>query len=317
MADTRERRTDLEAIPYKRPQMLTPTLFPMLPRAQRQGVIYYQDYAADPSAQTGRTAGTAPTTTLVADAQTTFNLENDEFIKRMEIPDGDIAGLGGLDKAQMVAARRGMRAVGNSVEALTAANILANASVTYVDILASLIDAVGVGYETLADRAEGRVALVCSHRIFNRIKQYDEVVERMKFTGVLPASVNDVRGISAAQLSAALGVDDVLVGPTALWYTASAAYQDRAALVVIPDGDMEPTEDLQVGRTLWFMPDGGTPAVDPALFEIHSFFSDTELSEMVDVRAYAEQHVFNAELIYGLDGIDAENTVTTTTTTTT
>ena len=305
MADTRTRRPDLEALPYARPSYLTNMIFPILPRAMRQGTLYFQDLLADVAAQTGRTAGTAPTSHLLADAQTTYNLENDEFIDREKVPDGDIAGLGGLDAAQQKGARKGKRSVGNAVEDLTVANVLANGSVTYTDIGTSLLAAIGVGFDTLADlEGGGKIALVCSSRVFNLIKRYTEVVDRMKYTGVIAGSVTDVRGVSAMQLGACLNVDTILVGNNEQWYTQSETYQDRAALVKLPEEGTEPDEVVQVGRTLWFSATGAMPS-DDALFECHTWYSDADLSELVDVRAYAEQHVLNAEHIYGLDGIDA------------
>lgn len=303
--DTRTRRTDLEQAEYKAPGYLTPVLFPLLPRAMRQGTLYYNDIIADIAAQTGRVAGAAPTENTIADAKTTYNLENDEFIDREKVPDGDIAGLGGLMAAQMKAARKGKRAVGEAIEDLTVANILANGSVSYVDIGSSLIAAVSLGYDVLSDYAEGEIALCLSSRLFNLIKRYDEVITRMQFTGILPGSVRDVRGISAAQLASVLNVDRILVGPNGAWYDQSATYQDRAALVVLPDAAPGPDEVIQVGRTLWFSADGNTPAAE-SMFEVHTWYSEDKVSEMCDVRAYAEQHVLNTELIYGLDGIDSD-----------
>ena len=306
MADSRTPRPDLAALEYTRPIFLTDRIFPMLPRAMRQGVVYWQDIQTDVAAQTGRTAGTAPTTNLIADAKTAFNLENDEFIDREEVPDGDIAGLGGLDAAQQVAARRGKRAVGNAIEDLTVANVLANGSATYTDIGSSLVAAAQLGYDVLQDYpGSGPIALCVSSRVFSLIKRYEEVVDRFKFTGVLPAAGRDVRNISADQLAAALGVDLVLVGNNTQWYTQSATYYARGALVKLPVQGVDPVEEPQAGRTLWFSADGGTPAGD-ALFECHSWFSELKLSEMVDVRAYAEQKVFNVEHIYGLAGLDTD-----------
>lgn len=306
MADSRTRRPDLEALPVaQRPGFITDMIFPMLPRAMRQGTLYFQDIQSDVSAQTGRVAGTAPTTNLIADAQTTYNLENDEFIDREEIPDGDIAGLGGLDAAQQVGARRGKRAVGNAVEDLTAANILANGSVSYTDIGSSYVGAVADAYDTLQDYpGDGLVVLVTSSKLFNLVKRYTDVIDRMKYTGVIPASANVVRNLSAEQLAIALGVDGVLIGNNTQWYSQSVTYQDRQALVKIPMDKMtDPIEDVQVGRTAWFSATGSVPAA-PELYECHTWYSEEQLSEMVDVRAYAEQHVLNVELIAGLDGID-------------
>ena len=314
--DTRTRRPDLERLPYKAPNYLTPQIFPFLPRAMKQGVLYYADIQTETAAETGRSGGTAPTAVNLSDAHTTYDLDTDEFIKRMGIPDAEIPGFGGLDAAQQVAARKGKRSVGLAIEDLTVANVLANASVTYVDILNSLIGAVDLGRDTLMDRADGQIAFVCSSRIFNRIKRYDTIIDRMKFTGVMASGIRDVRSISAAQLAAALNVDAILVGPNSEWYDDDADYQDRAALMVLPDPSAEPIEELQAGRTVWFSADGIAVSAD-TMFEIHSYYSDNLLSEQVDVRAYAEQHMLNTELIYGLDGIDEDNTVTTTTTTTT
>ena len=305
MADTRTRRPDLEAAEYKAPSYLTPMVFPMLPRAMRQGTLYFQDILADIAAQTGRTAGNAPTENTIADANTTYNLENDEFIDREKIPDGDIAGLGGLDMAQMKAARKGKRAVGEAIEDLTVANLLANGSVSYVDIASSFLAAVDLGRDTLQDYAEGRIALCLSQRLFSLVKRYDEVIERMKFTGVIASGLTDVRSISQMQLAAALNLDLVMTGPNTAWYDQSATYQDRAALVVLPDMNAGPDEELQAGRTLWFSATGAMPTAE-AMFEVHTWYSEDKVSEMCDVRAYAEQKVLNAELIYGLDGLDTD-----------
>jgi len=283
---------------------LSDRIFPILPKAMRQGTQYYQDILTDVVAQTGRVAGTAPTTNLVADEKTTFNLENDEFIDREEIPDGDIAGLGGLDAAQHKAARKAKRAVGNAVEDLTAANVLANGSVTYTDIGTSLIRAIGLGKDTIMDReGAGRIALVISSRLFHLIKTYTEIKTAMAYTGVPITDLADVRGIRPSQVAAALDVDEILIGNNTQWYNQSATYQSRAALVALPDPNIEPDEVCQVGRTLWFSPSGLVPS-EPQLYEVHTWFSETELSEMCDARAYAEQHLFNVEHIYGLAGVD-------------
>lgn len=302
---TRLRRPDLEALPIaQRPFYATDKIFPLLPKAMRQGTLYYSDIIADVSAQTGRTAGNAPTENTISDQQTTFNLENDEFIDREKIPDGDIAGLGGLDAAQQKAARKGKRAVGNAIEDLTVANILANGSVSYTDVGTNLVRAVGLGKSNLMDyEGVNRIALCISKRLFDLIKTIDEIKTVMAYTGVPLTTLQDVRGVSPNQVAGALGVDEILIGNNTQWYSESATYQDRAALVALPDPGMEPDETVQVGRTLWFSATGSIPAAEN-LYEVHTWESEEKLSQMCDVRAYAEQHVLNTELIYGLDGID-------------
>lgn len=309
MADTRQHRPDLERLPVaQRPGYITGRLFPMLPKGSRQGTQYYSDIEADVAAQTGRSAGTAPNQETLSDQKTTFNLEDDEFIKRIEVPDDDIAGLGGLNPAQQKAARKGKRSVGNAIEDLTASNVLDNASVSYNDIGSSIIDAVTEGMGTVMDyEGDGPVALVISFKLFHLIKRYTEIKDAMAYTGVPTSTLRDVRGVRPNQVAAALGVDEVILGNNTQWYSQSATYQDRAAVVKLPEPSMEPDEDVQVGRTLWFSPTGLMPQTGQ-LYEVHAWYSEDEISEMVDVRAYAEQKVFNDELIYGLSGIDGELT---------
>jgi len=308
------RRPDLERLPYKAPRYLTPMLFPLMGRLVKQGTVYYQDIVADSAAQTGRTSGDAPTAQKLTDQHTTFDLDDDEFIDRINIPAQEIAGLGGLQRAQQKGARVAKRNVATAVEDLTVANILGNASANKRDILDSLLDAVDIARDYVMDRVPGRIALVCSQRIFSRIKRYDAVIERMKFTGVLASGSRDVRSISALQMASVLDLDEVLVGPNSEWYDDDTDYQDRAAIVALPDPMVDPDEEIQIGRTIAFSP---LDAEFNDLFQIETFYSDDLRSEVLDAQIFAEQKVFNPEGIYILDGIDEGNSTMTTTTTTT
>lgn len=303
--DSRTRRPDLEALPIaQRPFYVTERILPLLPKAVRQGTQYYSEIQSDVSAESDRTAGEAPNENTISDQKTTFDLENEEFIDREKIPDCEIAGLGGLDAAQMKGARKGKRAVGSEVEKLTAANILANGNVTYTDIGSSLIRTVGQRRDVLLDlEGVNSIALVISSRLFHMIKTYKEIKESMAFTGVPITTLQDVRGVRPNQVAATLGVDEIIVANNTQWYNESATYEDRAALVALPDASVEPDEIVQVGRTLWFSATGIVPAAED-LYEVHTWYSDEKLSEMCDVRAYAEQHMFNDDLIEGLSGID-------------
>lgn len=223
----------------------------------------------------------------------------------------------------MVAARTGKRSVGVAVEDLTVANVLASGSSPVRDILTTLIGAVEIAKDTVIDAASsggasGKVVLVCSSKIFGIVKRYSEIISRMKHTGIIAGGTNDVRGVSAMQLAACLNLDGVLVGPNSEWYDDETTYQDRAAVMVLPDPNVEPVEEAQAGRTVWFSPaDGGPPTGEETLFTCESYYSDDLRSEVVDTQAYAEQMLMNPELIYVLKGIDEGNTVVTSTTTTT
>jgi len=74
-----ERRPDLEAAPFKAPSYITQQIFPSLFRAVRQGVLYWRDIVADSAAQTGRTAGAAPTAQTIND-QTGVAVSNNNTV---------------------------------------------------------------------------------------------------------------------------------------------------------------------------------------------------------------------------------------------
>jgi len=304
-------RPDLAAMPAAYPNYLTPVLLPFQPVKQKTGTAYYDDIQADTTAQTGRTITDSPDSFAVASSKVSFDLDQSkEFIKDAQIPDSEITLLGGLDKAEAKGARKGKRAVMASLEALTAAKVLNNGASPVRDILGSVIAAIQLAKQVVADYAEGRVAVVGSQYVLDRLKRYPEVVDRMKFTGVLIGAVRDVRSISNDQLAAALDVDVVLGGRKSVWYDASAVYQDRLAVMVLPDPQFDPDETIQFGRTLVFPVEGAGDNI-----EVTTFPTDRPPANWVRARAYAEQHLFNPEACYILKGIDDGNAVTTSTTT--
>ena len=306
-----DRRPDLEAQSYKTPGFIGMRLFPALKRMVKAGTIYFQDIVSDGSAQTDRTLASAPTATAIASASTTWSMA--EKIKRYKIDQSEIEQLGGLDNAQQKAARLGKRAVMGAVEALAIAATFGDQSnITTVDILDSFLKTLDVAKETIQDYADGTLALFGARRIIGRLKRYDEVVERMKFTGVLPGSVRDVRSISDQQLAAALGVDEILAGPsTGYWLGGSNAYDGVLGLAVLPDPNTDPDEEIQIGRTL-AMPVPVDGSADN-IFQVETYYSDDLRSEVCDTVAWISLEVFNKEPIYLMTGIDEENAVTTTT----
>lgn len=308
------KRPDLEAAPFKEPMLIHKYLFPYYNREVKAGTLYYQDIVTDATigtAITNRTLGDAPTAVRIDSASTTWALT--EKIKRIKVDRSEIDQLGGLLPAQMKAARAGKRVVGNDLEAAAIAATFGDAAnlAGEVDILTTFLGASDTAKETIMDNAYGQVAMFGAYKVTNRLKRYDEVVERMKFTGVLLGNVRDVRSVSDDQLAAAIGVDMVLSAPSTAsasgWLGASSAYDGYLGLAVLPDPSVDPDEDIQFGRTLSF--NAGT---NGELFEVESYYSDDLRSEVVDVTAWTNLIALNKECAYVLKGIDEENTVTTT-----
>lgn len=302
-------RPDLAALTYKAPPMIGGILYPALTRRVKQGVIYWRDIVADPTAATSRTLGAAPSATLLSDAKTAFNLEGDEYIHRHKVDSSTITGYGGLDAAQQVMARLGKRAVMNKHEAAVVAATFG--AITPVDITTSFLAALDVGKRSIEDYgADGRIALFGAQNVINRLKRYNEVVERMSFTGVPIGNQRDVRSISDDVLAAALGVDVVIPGPNTIWLGSGSVYDGYLGLAVIANPDAEPVEELQFGRTVTMPVDAGANAGN--IFEVLTYYSDDLRSEVVDVAAWMELHTYNVELMYVFSGVDEENAVTTT-----
>ena len=301
------RRPDLEALPYKAPSFIASTILPFLPKMVKAGTQYYQDILSDVSAQTDRTLAEAPTATAIASASTTFNLSGDEKIHRAKIDASEIEQLGGLDRAQQKAARKGKRAVMKAVEDAVVTATFGGTGFSTRDILNSFDNAIKLAKEQIQDYADGRVALFGARRIVDRLKRYSEITAKMIYTGMVNSDqARDVRNISDDILAGAIGVDIVLAGPSTEWLGAASAYDGYLGLCILPDGNVEPDEEIQLGRI---------PILDLGNGQnmmVESFFSDDLKSEVVDTSLWAEVLMFNREACYILKGVDESNTVTTT-----
>jgi hypothetical protein len=286
-------------------------LMPALARQVKAGTVYFMDYDAGGSVQTDRTLATAPTANSMTSSSTTWTMA--EKIYRAKIDQSEIEQLGGLDSAQMKAARVGKRAVMGAIETLVVTATMGSAATKY-NILNSALKYIGIAKETVLDYAEGRVALFGQRRTIERLKRYTEIATRMTFSGVIPRDMRDVRSISDEQLAAAVGVDVVLGGPAASW---GGTYDEYLGVIVLPDPNIDPDETYQFGRTMVLpVPAEGNVA---NIFKVESFFSDDLKSEVVDTTAWVNAVTFNAEalvILTGFDELNASSTTTTTSTTT-
>ena len=299
------RRPDLEAIEVNPPfGYLSSVIFPMFPLGQKEGRVYFYDLDADVAAETGRTLGVAPTSGNVLSANTTFAAL--ERIARRDIPDDEVRLMGGLPQAENRAARITKRSIQRSLEVDTVAATVGDGTLSGQDILGSIISAIDTGLDSI-HRIPGRTALVASWTTIRRISRFQEILDRMVFTGVLTEQERSVRNVSENILADALGVDLVLAGDDAQW---AGANVEVACLIRLPDAATDPLDDPQIGRTYTYIPeDAGGDGV-----EITSFEDDDTLSFKITGRMWDDQIVHNPEGLYRLTGIDDANAVTTTTT---
>ena len=280
---------------------LADRILPVFAVEKKVGNIYYQALVNDSSAQTGRTAGAAPTAETLAASSDTYSCA--EVIDRVQIPDDDTyLQAGNLLRAQQRAARVGMRNVYRAKEAAAVALLLNRATFAGQDILDSLMQAIDDGIKSI-DRVPGRVGLACGWTTFRRMTRYEEVTDTFLRTGPpTEPTARRVRNVDPATLATVLGVDEIMVGDDDHW-TAGSAF-----LFKIVDAGVDPVEEVQLGRTVQFWPAEASP------FMVESFYSDNLKTEVVDVRAWYDQELYAVQGGYVLEGIDEGNAVTTTTT---
>ena len=299
-------RPDLAAVDVQQvTPYLAPRILPALNRMQKVGNQYYVAVDADVAAQTGRTLGAAPTTTTLASASDTFSAA--EAIKRVQIPDDEVALMGDLSRAQQKAARIGKRSICRAKEDACEALITAGAGAT-ADILDSIRERLDVGIDAV-QRVPGRLVMACGWTTFRRLGRYSEVTNTLANTGV--AIMNQlqltrgpdsgVRNVAAGILAEVLGLEEILVGDDDHWQAGTAW------LMKLPDPGTEPDEVPQIGRTVQYLPDGEQE------FLCESYFDDNLITECVDTRVWYDQEIYNASGIYVLNGIDEANAITTTT----
>ena len=294
------KRDDLRTAPYATPGYLHERIAPTLTKRQRGGTLNYQPLQSDVTAQTGRTALGAITRHSVAGASLSFTLTEKRDRQVMSYDEINESFADQLH-AELAMARIGKRAVDSIFEAALMRSLLGGTALDFSaeSLLASAIESAA---SDLQDKGEGAVALVLSSYLFGKVKGNSEVKDRMKNTGVLLGAGGDPRNVTAAQLASVVGVDEVLVGNNRIWKTAAAAEKDAnqdplglekcAALVILPNGELQPTEEVQYARTLVYQygEDNSYP------FEVTSWEDDDVDGIVVDIKGYGEFYALNAGL---------------------
>lgn len=287
------RRPDLEDVPVSYPGYLVDTIMPYLEKPQQAGTMYYQKYKADVAAQYNRTTATLATITSTTFAANSITFACKEVLARIKMGYDQIRGYASQDHAELAMGRMAKRAFYNKIEQLTADTFLKVESPT--DVSSDLIAGIETSAASLADKGKGPVALVLSFANFAAIRKNAAVNDRMKNTGVVVGAGGDPRAITAEQLAVVLGVSKVLVGTDDIWkagvITSQKTYEKNAALVVLPDQAVDPAEEVQVGRTVYF----GYDSTDRH-YTITQFWDDNAIADVVDALGQVDLKILNTEL---------------------
>ena len=195
-------------------------LLPVVPTADKSGTIYYATLTADAAAQTGRAAGTAPTSTQISDSSTTFTTA--EAVKRGSITPDEAKQMGGIEKADEVGSKYAKRQVQKAIESAQATVILGGAINDTFDVTNAMTQ-MQTGLQAIR-QYPGKTCAVSSTATLKALVQglladetYFSIFSRL-VTGTSPDVA--VQGMSfdawLKGLAAFFGVDEVLAGDDAV-----------------------------------------------------------------------------------------------------
>lgn len=300
------RRPDLEAIPVQFPELIGQFILPWYERPNAVNYLYYQPWNADVAAQTGRDTAAIATinANTVTNAKIAFNCG--EVIGRDRMSYDQVDSYGGVEGADIALARKAIRSFFNNVEIAAAKLVLEddNALDVTTDIVAAIEDEVS----ELQDLEDGDVCLAISSTIFTQLKKDPVVKDRMKNTGILAGVGGDPRKVTAEQLASILGVSRVRVGANKQWRRGvGAAYRGNGVLYIEPHEEVEPVEEVQLGRTIFQKWDGGSNK-----YTIGTFFEPKERAHYADCVGKIDVKLLNANLkttvkIFESDESDSES----------
>lgn len=297
-------RPDLGAIEVNPPEgYIGSKLLPIVPVADKSGTVFYSDLEADSAAQTGRSAGAAPTNTQIATTSTTYTCA--EVVKRAGITPDEVKQMGGIAKADEVGAKWAKRQVMKAIETAQAAVILKSGSSAddSFDPAKLLEDA-----QVAADAVrlyEGRTVLATSTKTLKKMVQavlgnstYGQPFSRL-VTGTSPAVAAQGLNIQswANGLALWLGVDEVLLGDDAIWD--ASAVTGRFAIARI-DNSSDPISHKYMpvlGKTFQFLPDGANPMVVKSVADL------TLVNNFYDCYAWYNVVTLNTGGLYVFDGV--------------
>lgn len=286
------RRADLEAIPASFPNFLIDKLAPYFRRDAQAGRLYYAALRQAPAAQYGRdTAAIAEiTANVVAATSTTFaceecrSREEMSYDQRSGAPDNKDA----FDNHLATLCKRSFYV---KLETMCAKALLESDAA--VDAIADPVGVIDAQCAKLRDKAYGvgEVALTMSHSVFAALKKNQDIIERMKATGVVVDRLSP-RYISEEQMAAVFGVDRVYVGMDSIWrFNVGGAYRGNVALSILPVQSVDPIIEPQWARTIFF--DWGS---DAEHFILEEFYNPVKACWTMDSVGLVDFKILNASM---------------------
>ncbi len=271
-------------------------ILPISPVMEKAGSVAYKTLDADVAAQTGRSAGAAPTATQIANSATTYSCA--EAVKRGAITPDEVKQMGGIAKADVVGTKFAMRSVQNYLENDVCTHILgtaASASFDPAKLKTQIQDAANS-----VRRYSGKSTIIASTKTLQAMIQ--GVLSNGPTDGLFARLVNGSANALSLEsmlngLKFYLGVDNVLAGDDAIWN--AGAYKGKFALAKLDDG-MDPLShkwEPVLGKTFQFLPDGEQPWVVKSVADL------TLVNNFYDAYQWFDTIILNSGALYVFDGV--------------
>ncbi len=287
------KRPDLAAAEYTSTGYLHRIVAPALPVFQQGGTLYYLPASARTTAQKGRASLGEVTAANFAAESKVFACQ--EIISRKRMGYAEVTqGYSDLLTAELDMAAAGKDEVEAAIETALATELLK----TPEDISASanIPGAIEEIASELMDKApDQEVALILSSKVFTALKSNEEIKARMRNTGIAIGEGGDPRSVTAAQMAAIFGVNQVLVGKTSIWGTTSGV------LAMLPHREKAQNQEAQLARVVTYTAE----PVDGIPFTCESFEDNTLKGYVVDTIAQASVVILNAALKHSVTILDA------------
>lgn len=217
-----------------------------------------------------------------------------QCLDRQGVDEGEIRQYGGADRYKLQLARTAYLGVADQAELRTAAAVMGLAPATLTE--SSTLEKIWEAADALSDY-QGELVCIMSKAQRRALRGDTLIRDALKNTGMVPADV-DPRFVSDQVLAAALNVSRVLVGEAILWPA------DTLVVMVVPDGNVEPHQQIQAMRTVVYVPDAATPT---QLVECYEGYDDSRTLEYIDCEEWADPCVLNSDLIKVIDGSTASS----------
>lgn len=304
--------------------------FPIIPAADKTGVLYYKTLDADDVSESRATEIAAWTRATIGEGNTTFTCA--EHGKAYTIPEAREKAYGGIDATDRIGITAACRSVLRKHESLAGAKVITTAR--YNDGKYLTDGKVLLGMQEHAAglaRYHGNLVLAGSVTFFQNFAMATDVAA--KLTAIMGAGFNlqmfndalaGQPNIVLGMLKAFLPFDEILIGDNDFWSLTGKS--DCGIIAKLPPADFgndpEMTEMIMreepvYGVCPWYLPD---PAARDIMFTARSFFDDDNDNDVYKAKGWFDLTELNAgaaKIVKFTSPAVSTTTTSTTTTTTT